>query len=191
MAGPDGGNDHHALLDFVFWGDLPVLFGFVRHHDDRRAVAEGFFDHSAGLHHGLERVHVEALVAVAVAEAEVLLAHFRQPFGSVGEELEEPGAGAGGGVLRGEEEGEDGHGDFPVGEVAEDHGGFLGLRDFDALGELRAVLAGLLLLLDPGVHDAGDGASGGHACFGFGSAFGELVEDHVGSLLPVPAFGEG
>ena len=190
-GGPDGGDDHHALFHFVVGRDLPVLFGFVGDHDDGRAVAEGFFDDGAGCDHGLKSVHVEALVAVAVAEAEVFLADLGEPFGPVGEELEEPGAGGGGGVLGGEEEGEDGHGDFPVREVAQDHGGFLGLGDLDALGDLRAVPGGFLLLLDPGVHDAGDGAAGGHAGFGFGGAFRELVEDHVGGFLAVPAFGEG
>lgn len=108
----------------------------------------------------------------------------------MGHDLKEPGGGRRGGILGGEQEGEDGLGDFVIGEIA---------KDMSRLGETLGVagLLGVAPLLggnhldNPGVHDAVGLAAGSHPDLGLGGATGELGEDHIGGLLAVPGLGEG
>ena len=184
-------HDHGALGRGIRIREGKGLLRNIRDHDDGGPVAEGFLDDGAGEGHAVEEVDGEAEGAVAVADGQLLGAQLGEDGGAVGEQLEEPGGGAAAGVLGGEEEGEERHGDFEVGEGPEHGRRFLRRVDAEASVEFLPVRFRGLDLLDPAVEDAGGGAAGGHADFGLGGAFGEFVQDHVGGFLPVPGLREG
>ena len=192
MEGEIGGrHDHGALGRGVGIREGEGFLGDVRDHDDGRPVAQGFLDDGPGEGHVVEEIDGEAAGAVAVAHGQLFGAHPGEDGGPVGEQLEEPGGGAAGGVLGREEEGEERHGDLEVGEGPEQLRRFRGRVDAVTLFELLSVRFRGLDLLDPAVEDAGDGAAGGHADFRLGRAFGEFVQDHVGRFLAVPGLREG
>ena len=186
-----GRNDHGALGDGVLGCHWEVLLGQVGDHDDWWAVAEDLLDDGAGPGKLLERVERDGCVDVAVAGVDVLLANLCEELWTISHDLEEPCGGRRSGVLGGEEEREDGHGDFEVAEPANDHGWLLRLVNVLASFDPLAILLRLNHVLDPEVEDAFLLATSGHADLGLRSALGELVEHHVGRLLAVPALGEG
>jgi hypothetical protein len=183
-----GGDDHGALGDGVLGCDGEVLLGEVGNHDYGRAVAQGLLDDRTGPGQLLKRVERDLSVDVAVAGFDVLLADLLEELGAVGHDLEEPCGSRRGSVLGGEEEGEDGHGDLEVAEPADDHGGLL--RVFALLDGL-AVVVRLDHVGDPEVQNALLLAASRHTDLSLGGALGELVQNHVGALLAVPALGEG
>lgn len=183
-----GGDDHGALGNGVLGSDGEVLLCEVGDHDYGRAVAEDLLDNCTGPGQLLERVERDLGVDIAVAGVDVLLADLVEVLGAVGHDLEEPCRSGRGGVLGGEEEGEDGHGDLEVGEPADEHGGLL---DVLALLNRLAVVLRLNHVGDPEVENTLLLATRCHADLGLSGALGELVEDHVGALLAVPALGEG
>lgn len=184
-------NDHRALLSGVFGCDREVLLGEVGNHDDWGTVAECLLHDSAGPLELLDRVEGQRCVDVTVAGLQVLFADLVEELGSVSHDLEEPGGGRRGSVLGGEKEGEDGHGDFEVAEPADNGSRLLGV--FDLLASLNplTVLLGLDHVVDPEVENALLLATSSHANLGLCGASGELLEDHIGSLLSVPALGKG
>lgn len=184
-----GGNQHGALGDSVRLGNGERLLDEVWNHQHRRAVAEELANNGAGVGERLELVHVEVGVGVTVADLEVLLADAVKDIGALGHDLEQPSSGTAGGVLRSKEEGEDGLRDFVVAKHAQVGGGLLASILALVLG-LAPALA-LDHLDDPGVHDAGNVTTSGHADLGLGSTLGKLGENHVGGLLAVPGLGVG
>ena len=166
------------------------LLGHVRHHDDGRAVPEQLLDDSPGVGQGFQLLQVHGCVDISVPHLEVLLAHSVQDVGTLCHDLEEPGSRAAAGILRGEQEGEDGLGDLPVGEVAEHRRRLLEpVRGQTLLLSLAPPL-GIHHGLDPAVHDAGNLSAGGHPDLALGGALGKFLQHHVGGLLAVPRLGE-
>lgn len=129
-------------------------------------------------------------MTVSVTDLEVLLTNAVKNIRALGSDLEEPSGSTAGGILRGEEESEDGLGDLVVGELAEKRS-----RLFKTLGGTGSLgLAPLLGVqdgLDPAIHDTGNITSSSHAHLALGGALGELGDDHVGRLLAVPGLGVG
>lgn len=191
---PGRGDEHGALGSGVGGGDGVVLLDHVGDHDHGRAVAEGLLDGGAGVGHLLDVLDLDvAVFAVAVAhDGLAFLADLLENVGAVGGDLEQPAGGGGSGVLRGEEEGENGHGDLEVGELAEDVLGLLLGRDSLAASNALTVAVTLHHLNDPAVHDTLSRRAGLlHADSGLGGARSEHLKNLVGSLLAVPGLGEG
>lgn len=177
-----------TLGNGVVIGQGESLLGDIGNHDDGRAPSEELTNNSAGVGKRFELVHGEGGVGVTVADLDVLLSDTVKDIGSLGGNLEEPCGGAAGGILGSEEEGEDGLGDLVIVEHAEERRWLLDIMRL-------ALLLGLApaLRLDhgknPGVHDAGNFTTSGHANLAFGSTLGELGQDHISSLLAVPRLG--
>ncbi len=184
------GDQHGAFGNRVRVGDGKRLLHKVRNHQHRGAVAEQLANDGARVLEGLELVHVELGVNVTVADPEVLLSNAIQDVGSLSGNLEEPCSGAAGSILGGKEKGEDGLGNLVVAEHAQQ-----GVRLLHALAGALALGFAPALRVDhlqnPAVHDAGDVAARSHAHLALGGALGELGQDHVGGLLPVPRLRQG
>lgn len=192
MEGHVGGRDDHGAFGHsVLWRHREVLLGKVRDHDDRGTVAESLLDNGASPLELLNGVKGKRGVDIAVPGLDVFLADLVKVLGSVGHDLEQPCSGRGGGVLRGEEECEDGHGDFKVAEPADHGSGLLRVIDLFACLDPLAVLFRLNHVIDPKVQNAFLLAPSSHADLALCGALGELVENHVGALFAVPGLGEG
>lgn len=188
-GGPHRGDNHGALGHGDVLGNGEVLLDQVGNHDDGRAVAQSLLDDSTSVGQLVKQLHGQRGLDIAVANAQVLLADLVKNIGAVGHELEQPGRGSTSGILGGEQEGEDGLSDFVIGEVTQDLGGLVTGLDGNTLSDLLTVLGGILLSLDPRVHDTGDFSTRGHASLTLGSTVGELCQNHVGSLLAIPGLG--
>lgn len=117
------GYDHGPFRDGVAISQGEGFGGEVGDKNDRGAVAEEFLDNGVGVGQArLEHGEVERLFGVAVAGGEVFFAEAGKHVGTLSEDLEQPGGRAAGGVLRGEEEGEEGLADFRVGELPDEVG---------------------------------------------------------------------
>lgn len=182
-----GGNDHGALGNGVLGSDREVLLCEVGDHDYGRAVAESLLDNRTGPGQLLKSVERDRGVDVTVAGIDVLLANLLEVFRAIGHDLEKPCSGGRGGVLGGEEEGEESHGDLKITEPANDHGRLLGVL---ALLDGLAVVLRLDHVSNPEVKNALLLAASLHTDLGLRGALGELIEDHVSALLAVPALGE-
>lgn len=183
------GNNHGALGSRVGVGDGERLLDLVGNHDDRRTVTEELAHNSPGVGHRLKLVHVDSRVDITVADLQILLAHAIKDIRTLSHDLEQPSGGAAGGILRSEQEGEDGLGDLVVGEVTEKRVRLLKALDFITLLFRLAPPLGVDHLLNPGVHDASSLASSSHANLALGRALCELSQNHVGCLLAVPGLG--
>lgn len=188
---PDGWDNHGALGKSVRRGDWEVLLDFIGNHDDWRAVSEGLFYDSTGIGELVEQFHGGGCVAITVPDLEVLIADLVEDVGAIGHDLEEPGTGAAGCVLRGKEEGENGLCNLIIRKITEDVLWLLGVRHRDTLGDLFTVGGGVEHGLDPAVHDAGDLVASSHADLALCRTLAELSQDHVSCLLSVPGLGEG
>lgn len=184
-----GGNQHRTLGDSVAVGDGECLLDEVGNHEHRRAVAKELTNNSAGVGERLELVHGEFGIDVTVADLEVFFANSVEDVGTLGSGLEQPGGGTAGGILRGKEKGEDGLRNLIVAKHAEKRRGLL--ARILALFLSLAPTVRLDHLNNPGIHDASNITTSGHADLALGSALGELSEHHVGSLLAVPSLGVG
>lgn len=101
------------------------LLGEVRHHDDWRAISQQLPNSSAGVGHVIEHIHSHGLVSVTITESQILLPDAIEDVRALGHDLEQPSRGTASGILRGEEESENGLGDLVVGELAEHRVGLL------------------------------------------------------------------
>lgn len=189
--GPAGGDNHAAFGTGIGICDWEGLFDDIGDEDDGRPVAQDFFYDGVGVGQVFKEVHAEADILVAVTCSKIFGAHAIEDLRSVGHELKQPGAGAAGSVLRGEEECEDCLGDFEVGKIADYGRGFLGGVDGEAFGDFGVVGGAVKHGFHPGVHDAGYVAANSHAGFALCGTFGEFGEDHVGGFFAVPGLGEG
>jgi len=178
-----------TLRNGVVVGQGESLLGDVRNHDDRRAPAEKLADNSAGVGKRFELVHGDRSVGVTVADLDVLLSDTVKNVGSLGGNLEEPSGGAAGGILRSEEEGEDGLRNLVIVEHTEERSGLLNIMGLALLFGLAPALR-LNHGQNPGVHDTGNLTTGSHTNLALGSALGELGQDHISSLLAIPRLGE-
>ena len=187
--GPHRGDNHGALGDGDLVGDGEVLLHQVGHHDDGGPVAQSLLDDGAGVGQTLEQFHGDRDGAVTTTGLEVLLADLVKNLGTVSHQLEQPGRGGTSGILRGKQEGEDSLGNLEVTEVAQNLGRLLRRVNLNTLGDFLTVLGGVLLGLDPGVHDTRNLTTSGHASPTLSTALGELLHDHVGGLLAIPGLG--
>jgi hypothetical protein len=183
-----GGNDHGALGNGIFGSDREVLLREVRDHDYGRAVTESLLNDCTSPGQLLKVVKRDRGVNVTVAGLDVLLTNLLKVFRAVGHDLEKPCSSGRSGVLGGEEEGEDGHGDLKIAEPTNNHGRLLGVL---ALLDRLTVVLRLDHVGDPEVENAFLLAASLHADLGLSGTLGELVQDHIGALLAIPALGEG
>ncbi len=189
QGGPHRRHDHRAFGRREARGDGEVLLHHVRHHDHGWSIAQGLLDHGARERHVFQDVHAEPPVAVPAPRGEVLRADPVQNLRSVRHQLKEPGRGAAGGILRGEQEREQGHGDLQIGKFSQQHRRLFDVRGPDP-GHLLPVHFRIMHVLHPAVQDAGDFPARRDAGLALRGAFGEFVQDHVGRLLAVPRPGE-
>lgn len=183
---PHRRNNHRTLGDGVVLGDGEVLLDHVGNHDDRRAVAKNLLHNSTGVWQVVHEIHRKLDVTVATAGAEVLLADLVKDLRAVSHNLEEPGASGAGRILRRKQESEDSLSNLIVAEVTQNHGRLLRVIDGDTLLDLLTILGRVLLGLDPGVHNARDITTTGHANLALSRTLGEFVHDHISGLLAVP-----
>jgi len=127
---------------------------------------------------------------VAAPGGNVLLADLFQKLGAIGHDLEQPGASRRCGVLGGEEEGEQGHGDLKVSEVANEHRRLLRIRHLYACIDPLAVRTGLDHGSDPEIEDTVSLAARSQTDLALRGTLGEFVQDHIRALLAIPALGE-
>ena len=184
------GNDHGTLGGCVFGGDGESLLSQVGNHDNRWAPSKKLTDNSTGISQRFELIHSELSVNVAITDPQVLLTNAIQNIWSLSVDLEQPSGSAAGGILRGEEESEDSLRNLVVVEHAQKRLGLLHLAHISTLGLSVSPLLRLEDLEDPGIHNTVGLTASSHADLGFGSALGELGENHVGSLLTIPSLGE-
>lgn len=183
------GLTEHTLGNSVLGSDRERLLDDIRDHEHGRTVAEQLADDSAGVSHGLKLVHVKLGLDIALTNLEVLLTNAVKNIGTLCHDLEEPSTCAAGGVLRCEEECEDGLGNLVVVEHAKKRLGLLDLVGIALLLSL-APAVGVNHLDDPGVHDTVGLTTSGHLDLALGSSLAELGEDNVGGLLAVPGLAE-
>ena len=185
------GNHHRALGGSVPAREGEGLGSEVGHEDDGRAVAEEFLDHGGGVGERFDHGEVERFGRIPPAGGEVFLAEPGEDVRPLREDLEEPGCCAAGGVLGGEEEGEEGFGDFLVRELPDEGGGFVRFG-IAAGGYMGTVAVRRDHVQHPVVdHATRLSAGAGHGFLARLSAAGELSVDGVGSAPAAPGLGAG
>jgi hypothetical protein len=186
--GVGGGDNHSTLRNTVLRSDVESLLDLVGNHKNGGTVTKLLLNNGTSVNHLINHVDVQTLVWVTVSHTKLLLTDFSQNVGSVGKDLELPGGGRRGGVLGGEQEGEDGHGDFNVGESTDNHrlGSLVVFLLFSA--ELL-VLARVNHALNPVVHGALWLLSFLHGDLGHLCALGKFLKNIIGALLSVPGLG--
>lgn len=187
----DRRDDHRALGNSVGIGNREVFLSNVRDHDDRWAVTKTFLDNSTSIGHAFQHIHGQRSVAITVAQSVVLLTNFVENLGTVGHDLEQPGASRTGSILRSKQESEHSLGDLIVGKVTKKRSRLFGVVHRNTLGNLLAICSRFHLKLDPAIHDTSDFTTSGKISLALGSTFSELDHDHISGLLSIPGLGEG
>lgn len=184
-----GRDDHRAFGHSIARREREILFREVGNEDDGRPVAEELLDDRVGVGERLQHGQVEGPVLVAAPRGQVLLPQTTEHVGALGEDLEQPGRGAAGRVLRREEEGEERLADLLVREPADEV-----RRSFRPRRAPRgpfAVPLGFHHVEHPVVHDTRGCRAGRHVRFAGGRAARELGVDGFGRPPAPPRLGEG
>jgi hypothetical protein len=89
-------------------------------HDDRRKQPQCLLHHRLGVRHLLDHLQRNGRVDIVAPNPVLLFSDLGKDVRVVGEELKRVDDGGGHGILGGEEEREDDHGDFVVGELSDE-----------------------------------------------------------------------
>lgn len=155
--------------------------GAKTYHDDRRPKPQNFLDSSSGVNHVVKHVQSQGPLEVVTPNPVLLLPNLRKNFGVVGSKLECVDESGRHGVLRGEKERQENHGNFVVAVLSRKESGLLTVilgttgKDHGSHPVVQKTLGLGVVVLHPDL----TGSTGS----------GEILHDNLSSLDSVVNFG--
>lgn len=155
--------------------------GAKTYHDDRRPKPQNFLDSSSGVNHVVKHVQSQGPLEVVTPDPVLLLPNLLKNFGVVGSKLECVDESGRHGVLRGEKERQENHGNFVVAVLSRKESGLLTVilgttgKDHGSHPVVQKTLGLGVVVLHPDL----TGSTGS----------GEILHDNLSSLDSVVNFG--